>query len=137
MYMYAQLVCVYSQLVCVYSPVFTVILLIVCQLVVYVHVHGAAGCVLTTVNRTLCSQFYISYSATDITRVVVVQNITYQLVVYVYAQGLVFTMILLVVYQRPLPALPISTAFGLMSYFLMNYISNPFLTQLHYRQIFV
>jgi Presenilin len=44
--------------------------------------------------------------------------------------GLTLTIFLLVVYEKPLPALPISIAFGILFYFVASILMSPMIHEL-------
>jgi presenilin 1 len=52
-------------------------------------------------------------------------------------QGLCFTLFCLAWFQKPLPALPISIALGIIFYFATSAIADPFLKHLLEKQIFI
>jgi len=51
--------------------------------------------------------------------------------------GLCLTLLLLVLYQRALPALPISIALGIIFYLLTSILLSPFSESLATKQVFV
>ena len=52
-------------------------------------------------------------------------------------KGLLSTTLLLAIYHKPLPALPISLLVGLIFYLLTNSIVRPFYENLSYKQYFI
>ena len=52
-------------------------------------------------------------------------------------QGLACTLLLLSIYQKALPALPISIFFGIVFFFATSELLDPLLNNLNERQVFI